>query len=283
MTDDTSFSKRYGYLALSEIVFRDDLSDEIRQPIIDILRRFAPTAFLRERIERLFNPYGLDPLPQRSAPIPLSQEENQPDFIEVKGVLLACEWFRLYDLIEDIFQQLKFHDEELAEIEEEPRAYPFQRAVNEYFVHAGIGWQIVEGQVVTRGAEAFESAVTSATAALNQSNRPTAARHVHDALRALSRRPTADCAGAIYHAMGALECIARDLAGDHKATLGEILKRRPDLLPKPLDTALSQIWGYASNEARHVVEGRDPSRQEAELVVGLAAVVATYLTRNGHS
>jgi hypothetical protein len=70
-----------------------------------------------------------------------------------------------------------------------------------------------------------------------------------------------------------------NLSGAPKATLGEILKQYPDLLPKPLDTALSQIWGYASNEARHVQEGRDPIREEAELVVGLAAVVTTYLIR----
>jgi hypothetical protein len=79
--------------------------------------------------------------------------------------------------------------------------------------------------------------------------------------------------------MGALEAVARDLAGNSKATLGEVLKRNPTLVPKPLDTALSQVWGYASNEARHVEEGREPQREEAELVVGLAAVVATYLTK----
>ena len=50
-------------------------------------------------------------------------------------------------------------------------------------------------------------------------------------------------------------------------------------MPKPLDTALSQLWGYASNEARHVKEDQEPERQEAELVVGLAVVVATYLTK----
>ncbi len=79
--------------------------------------------------------------------------------------------------------------------------------------------------------------------------------------------------------MGSLECLTRDLTGDSKATLGEALKRYPGLLPKPLDTALSQIWGYASNEARHVQEGRETNREEAELLVGLAAALSTYLTR----
>ena len=69
-----------------------------------------------------------------------------------------------------------------------------------------------------------------------------------------------------------------DVSGDQKATLGQILKRYPQLIPQPLDTALSQIWGYASNEARHVQEGKEPKRSEAELIVGLAAALAGYLT-----
>jgi hypothetical protein len=62
--------------------------------------------------------------------------------------------------------------------------------------------------------------------------------------------------------MGPLEDLARDVTGDPKATLGEVLKRNPSLLPKPLDTALSQVWGCASNEARHVEEGREPGCDE---------------------
>jgi hypothetical protein len=115
---------------------------------------------------------------------------------------------------------------------------------------------------------------------LEASERPTAAKHLHEALQDLSRRPQADLPGAAYHAMGSLECVARDLTGDPKATtLGAILKGHPGLLPKPLDTALSQVWGYASNEARHVSEGREISREEAELLFGLSAVVSTYLLR----
>ena len=73
--------------------------------------------------------------------------------------------------------------------------------------------------------------------------------------------------------------MARDVSGDAKATLGEILKKHSNLVPRPLDSALEKIWGYASNEARHVVEGREPEQAEAELLVGLAATVATYLSK----
>ena len=146
----------------------------------------------------------------------------------------------------------------------------------------GIGWKLSNGQIVTRGSEAFETVVNKAKEALESSERPTAASHIHEALQDLSRRPDPDLPGAIYHAMGALECVARDLTGD-KGTLGQVLNHHPDLVPQPLGTAILKVWGYASNVARHVEEGHEPNREEAELVVGLAAAVATYLTRNDQS
>ena len=151
--------------------------------------------------------------------------------------------------------------------------------MNKYFQHAGIGWQLVDGRIQTRGPETFEAPVHRAREELEEAKRPTASREIDEALQDLSRRPTADLTGAIHHGMGALECVARDVTGDAKATLGEILKKRPDLLPKPLDKALAQVWGYASQKARHLREGGEPGRDEAELVVGLAALTATYLSR----
>ena len=102
---------------------------------------------------------------------------------------------------------------------------------------------------------------------------------MHEALQDLSRRPKPDLSGAIHHAVGTLECVARDVTGDSKATLGEILKWHPDLLPKPLDKALALVWGYASEKARHLREGNEPGREETELIVGLAATTVEYLTK----
>ena len=60
--------------------------------------------------------------------------------------------------------------------------------MNTFFVEEGIGWQLVNGQIVTRGTEAFESVVKDAGKALKKSGRPTAASHIHEALQDLSRR-----------------------------------------------------------------------------------------------
>jgi len=114
---------------------------------------------------------------------------------------------------------------------------------------------------------------------LDETKRLTTQNEIHQALSDLSRRPQPDLTGAIQHALVALECIARDVCGDPKATLGNILKRYPNLVPQPLDTAVEKAWGYASEHGRHLREGREPSLEEAELLVGIASVVATYLSK----
>jgi hypothetical protein len=51
------------------------------------------------------------------------------------------------------------------------------------------------------------------------------------------------------------------------------------MLPPPLDKGVEKAWGYASEMGRHVREGRELEREEAELIVGIAASVSTYLTK----
>jgi hypothetical protein len=266
MALEQPFSKRHRYTTSKEISIREDAPESLHyfvlQTAIDL--GWAPSS-LRTILCRVL----------RVPPDSGNWSEYPNVWGAVEGLMYRCEWYKVYDVIEAMYARFSKHDSE----NRQQDAPQFAEAVNPLFLEEGIGWQLVNGQIVTRGTEAFESVVTEATAALEGTERPTAAKHLHEALQDLSRRPDADLPGAVYHAMGSLECVARDLSGDTKATLGEILKRYPGLLPKPLDEALSKIWGYASNEARHVEEGREPRREEAELLVGLAAALSTYLTR----
>jgi hypothetical protein len=189
---------------------------------------------------------------------------------ECQQLMYGAPWYRVYDFVE------LFHDR-LANSQDPDRAEQWAASVNEYFVEAGVGWRLVDGQLESRGQEAFETAVDTARRALDDATLTTAKQEIHEALHDLSRRPDPDLTGAVQHAMAALECTAREAAEDPRATLGEILRRYPDVVPKPLDESLSRMWGYASEMARHIREGRTPSRAEAELVVTVAAAVCSYL------
>jgi hypothetical protein len=268
MPPEQPFSKRNRYGAAKEITVREDAPANLRHFVIQAATDLEWSAFqLRDVVCRIL----------RAVPDSSNWSEYPNVWNEVEGLVERCDWFKVYDIVEAIHAKMYKEDERYRF--NTKTAAKYAEALNEFFLEEGIGWQLVDGQIVTRGTETFESVVTGSTATLEETKRPTAAKHLHEALQDFSRRPQADLPGAVYHAMGSLECVARDLTGDSKATLGEVLRRHPGLLPKPLDTALSQIWGYASNEARHVQEGRNTYREEAELLVGLSAALSTYLTR----
>jgi hypothetical protein len=115
--------------------------------------------------------------------------------------------------------------------------------------------------------------------ALTQAESQTAASELREANVDLSRQPP-DLTGSVQHSLAALECVAREHCSDH-ATFGKLLQRYDDLFPKPLDKGIEKIWGFASEMGRHLQEGRTPSEDEAELLVGLATVCCTYLARKG--
>lgn len=268
MANYDSFSKRNRYSGPpKEISIREDAPQNLRYFVLQAARDLGwQPSSLRDTLCRVL----------RQAPDSSNWSEFPNIWNEVEGLMYGAKWYKVYDIIESLYAKFRSHDSRTGDQD----APEFARALNEYFIDEGIGWQLVDGQIATRGTEAFESVVAATTTSLKASGRPTAANHLHEALNDLSRRPQADYTGAIYHSMGALESVARDICGDQKATLGEIAKRYPELFPKPLDTALAQVWGHVSNEARHVREGKDATRREAELIVGLSAALAGYLIGN---
>jgi len=263
MTD--SFSKRHGFRQVYEtpITVRDDAPHELRGVVVQLAYECG------------FRPRTLRPLVCRV--LRKRQDDNNwseyPNIDgEVSSLVDDCEWYRFYDVVEAI----------AAEMHEAPFSFEpekFATEMNDYFLENGIGWKLVHTTLEMRGTELFEETVRQAETELGLRGFSTARNELHESLHDLSRRPTPDVTGAIQHSMAALECVARVCCGDEKPTLGEILKRYRDLIPRPLDEAVTKIWGYASENARHINEGCEPNFEEAELVVSTVAGVSTYLSK----
>jgi hypothetical protein len=267
------FSKRHGYNPPeAEIAVRQDAPEDLRSAVVDIAYEcgFKPSD-LRQLVCRI-----LRLAPNRDN---WSERPNIDD--EVRQNLEDCLWYKVYDVIEAVYERLQASGRQLTGPRNEAvlASIFFQDEINAHFRERGIGWQLVDGQIEVRGAESFEEAVHGGRDALEEAGKATAASELHEALGDLSRRPDADVTGAIQHAMAALECVARDATGDRKATLGELIKRHPDLFPKPLDQSLEKAWGYASEAGRHLKEGKAPAFEEAELIVGMCGSVCRYLAR----
>lgn len=271
MTYKERFSRRQGF---------EPTDRDIR------VRHTAPQDF-REAVVQIAYEAGVSPHDLRSIICQVLRKRPDPSNWsglnvagEVDGLISSCEWYEVYDIIEALWDELPGADDARWEedYKETARGY-FTREMNLYFRKEGIGWQLIDGKIEIRGPEVFEHSVRTAQAILAEAGRPTSAQELHQALLDLSRRPSPDITGAIQHAIAALECVVRDVIGDPKPTLGELLKRNPNLVPPPLDQCLKIVWGYASEWGRHLREGREPNLEDAELVVGIASSVINYLTK----
>lgn len=265
------FSERHGFEPTdAEIKIRHDAPGELRSVVVDIAYEA-----------------GLDPHSMRSIACKvLRTTEDSSNWSafpnvdgEVRDHLASCEWYEVYDIIEAAYRNLLRGEEKNACAEESSRAEYFSTELNKYFRKKGIGWQSIAGNIEVRGAESFEAAVKTARESLKGTGRDTAASEIHEALKDLSRRPTPDLTGALHHALAALECVARDVTGDLKPTLGPLVGKHPTLIPAPLDKAVEKIWGFASERGRHLKEGGELEEEEVELAVATSAAVITYLVK----
>ena len=99
----------------------------------------------------------------------------------------------------------------------------YENELNDYFFENGIGWQFRKGKIKIRGTEAFEETIHQAKITLDETGRSTAKGELREAIIDLSRRPEPDITGAIQHSMASLEYVARDVCGDNKTNLGDIV------------------------------------------------------------
>ena len=260
-----TFSDRYGYHAddvAVEITVREDAPRGLRSAIPQIARQ-CDISFTTMR-EVICQILLVQPDPYNWSEIPNVRDE-------VNNLIATCSWFKVYDIAEAL------HDEIYHAYKQK-----FSDRLNQFLRTNGMGWEMLEGQIIYRGSDVFTGSTKRAVAVLNQSNRPRAAGEIQEALRDISRRPAADVTGAIQHAMAAMEATARDVTGQPNPTLGQLI---PMLnLPKPLDSAVEKLWGYASDRARHIREGAVINTIEAELLVSVASAVCTFLaSRNDNS
>lgn len=263
MNKTASFSKRFGFKPEHEptITVRLDAPKELRGVVVLLADEFGITPEpLREIICRVLlkrpNSNNWSEYPN------IDNENNQ--------LLDGAVWYKVYDIIEKVAAHLE--NTKGSSVSQE-----FSYKLNEFFIENGIGWKLVNGFLEARNPEALEKSIKAAVQALDSAGSNTAQNELHEALVDLSRRPSPDVTGAIQHSMAALECVFRDVVGNSKATLGELLKKYPKIIPPPLDQSLEKLWGYASECGRHLREGREPEFSEAQLVVGICAAAVTYL------
>jgi hypothetical protein len=252
------FSKREGYAGREvEIVVREDAPQAFRDFIIQTLYylRWTPTE-IRKIICQIL----------RISP----DDNNWSDYPnidnEIKYLISNCGWFRVYDIVEALYSSnLRGTQVDFAE------------EINDYFLANGIGWKLDNGKILFRGDTSFENILKNAKINIAQGGFDTAKNEISEAISDLSRKPKPDKAGAIQHSLACLECITREIVGNKKQALGQLISPNKQIVPSPIDIAIEKICGFSSNQGGRLQEGEEPNYDETELLVGLAASISSYL------
>lgn len=254
-----SFSDRHGYrLNDAEIVVREGAPPSLRSALPMLARKLGMSySDIREVVCQTLL---VSPDPGSWSEIPNIRDE-------IIQCMDNCEWFKVYDVAEALCKKL---------------GQSFSDELNRLFNEKGIGWEVRQGEITYRGPKTFEETTRRSVVELEDTRRPKAAGEMREAIRDMSRRPDPDVTGAVQHATAAVEATARDVMGDPNRTLGQLVKSLG--LPPPLDKAVEKLWGFASDRARHVREGQDLDTTDAELLVGVAGAICTFLAkRNDNS
>jgi hypothetical protein len=257
MTD--SFSERYGYNLLPEKLIREDAPEQIRQYFITVVVRDMHQSVTK------FRAIVCSSLSIRPNP------DNWSDgniYQETENLIHNVKWYEFYDIVETYAKHFA-NKNGLLDI--------FSEYINKGFAKFGIGWILKDCLIQTRGDEVFQYVTADAINNLEENGYSRANKELKEAFADLSRRPEPDLTGTIHHSVGALESVAKDLCGEPKLTLGEIVKKHPDLMPTPIVAAVEKLWGYSSDVARHIREDRNVLREEAQFVLGISASLISYL------
>lgn len=251
------FSDRQGHRPSPKpITVREDAPPALRGAVPILIRKLMGSAMARDVICEVL----------LVSPDPGNWSEKNI-WEEVACLINEAEWYKVYDIIEALHEMIdKLSDD---------RAARFEQRLNDFLIEQGIGWKLHEGEIVRRGSEAFAKSTSEIPGRLEQLGFQRAASEMREALRDISRRPQPDITGAIHHAMAALEATARQVARQRNPTLGRLI---PMLrLPAPLDQAVRNLWGYASEFGRHAREGQNVDPAEAELTVTVAGALCQFL------
>ena len=138
--------------------------------------------------------------------------------------MCRCNWYKVYDFLEAIHSRMTPGEQT-----------HFEAAINACSLERGVGWKLVDGQVVMRGTEAFETVVRKRSAPWRKrTDRRQQAMFTRPCWLSLDVPRLTQPAQFTtrwerwrpWHA---------NLTGNPRETLGEIIRRNPDLLPRPLN------------------------------------------------
>ena len=254
-----SFSERYGYKPVREIIQIESIDEPLRNGIWSLLKVFCwdhasyssdvydgyyisetSNKELYQLCLKLWFNYFKHPLD--------SLDHNWTKVLkQLREYFYSCEWYEAYDFLEFIannYTRYKFQE-------------PFLNACNTLLEKEMSGYRFLNG-VITRITEKEE--IEEIEEAIDASSGPVST-HLRRSLELLSDRNSPDYRNSIKEAISAVESLVASVLGTDGGSLGQLLKKlETELgLHPALKAAFSSLYGYTSDEGgiRHALMDAD--------------------------
>ncbi|WP_268793358.1 hypothetical protein [Pseudoxanthomonas sp. Root65] len=248
----STFSERMGLKPIRTIVQLNDMDDDLRNSLWNVLDRrlFGLSDFDSERFtEALWWHFFKKPVDRRQIYHSGFGSPNYSEvWEEVRSFFFKCKWNEVYDFIEFVL-----------------RAFPANRSIrdllNKTLERESSGFRVIDGRLAPISDEIEVGEVSKAIG----EGSPSVIAHLRGALEHLTDRSNPDYRNSIKEAISAVESMAKIVSGQPKATLGDALKslERNGKLHPSLKEAFLKLYGYTSdaNGIRHALLGESSLNQ----------------------
>lgn len=272
-----SFSERYGYKPVREVVQIESMDIALRNGLWNILTEQCWRLASRKSTSR--SPYIL--LKDNQSHYDLCK--NMWDYFfhgttdrlpvrwdktleVIREYYFRCSWFQVYDFIEFVAHNYKYTRYQYTTDQQhknKPKLQStfidiFTQACNERLKMEISAYRFVGGQITriihTQEIDAIEQAIDNKL--------PAIAAHIQQSLAHLSDRQNPDYRNSIKESISAVESLVKKLAGNDKGTLGQLIKQLEDdevEIHPALKGAFDKLYGYTSDAdgIRHAIMDQD--------------------------
>jgi hypothetical protein len=241
-----SFSQRKGLKPVLETIQTDFMNTDLRNSIWNALdvSLWSTDGFILVR----HGEAGIEPLSRAiwfkyfKEPLDSRPNRNNEILSELRRYFFACEWFEAYDFLEFVLAHYE---------RSKPRLVQFMNSILERELSA---YRFVSGHMSditnTQELEMLERA-------LEDSQFAGVTAHLQRGLELYANRKSPDYRNSIKESISSVEAMARIVAENPKATLGDALKtiEKRGLLHPALKDGFMKLYGYTSDEGgiRHAM------------------------------
>ncbi len=236
-----SFSQKYGFKAIKNLIQKDSIDDELRNGLWNLIKMN-----ILDKLENIYYPhvmsYFMIPLWHNYFKLPIDTVSPflHVNIQNIRTYYMDCPWFEVYDFIEFIATKTGlssygiYYDH-------------FRKLCNDVLEREMSAYRFV-GDKIAPITDEEEIAVIDE--ALNVTNLLTPVNiHLQVALEKLSNKKTPDYRNSIKESISAVEAICQLITKEPKATLGRCIKQIEDAanIHPALKKSFEILYGYTSD------------------------------------